>query len=331
MASNAAKTMVGREGAMKHSKKIVRKQNPKSLPREARSLLHRGKIQNLKSGVLYVVSTPIGNLEDITLRALRTLKEVDLIAAESVTHSRKLCQNYSIKTKLISYNQHNQRRKGPELVKRLKSGLDVALVTNAGTPGVSDPGALLINQAVEKGIKVSPIPGPSAATAALAVSGLRTERFLFWGFLSNRSSRRRKELKELVSEERTMVFFEAPHRLQATLMDLKDILGDRQIVLLREMTKVYEEIKRGAASAILKQLDPEKIRGEFTLVVSGREKPVREASLDRETRRMIEKLLKESNLSIKDVATRISDKKGLSYRRLYKECLSIKRAIGEEK
>jgi 16S rRNA (cytidine1402-2'-O)-methyltransferase len=319
---------------MKDSKKIVRKQNPKSLPREARSLLHRGKIQNAKSkiqnsksGILYVVSTPIGNLEDITLRALRILKDVDLIAAESVTHSRKLCQNYSIKTKLISYNQHNQRRKGPELVKRLKSGLDVALVTNAGTPGVSDPGALLINQAVEEGIKVSPIPGPSAATAALAVSGLRTERFLFWGFLPNRSSKRRKELKELVSEQRTMVFFEAPHRLQATLRDLKDILGDRQVVLLREMTKVYEEIMRGAASAILKQLDPEKIRGEFTLVVPGREKPVREASLDRETRRMIEKLLKENNMSIKDMATRISEKKGFPYRRLYKECLSIKRAL----
>ena len=278
-----------------------------------------------------MVSTPIGNLEDITLRGLRILKEVDLIAAEGVRHSRKLCQNHGIKTKLISYNQHNQRRRGPELIRRLKSGLDVALVTNAGTPGVSDPGAILINQAVEEGIKVSPIPGPSAVISALSVSGLRAERFLFLGFLSHRSSKRRKELKNLISEQRTMVFFEAPHRVQAMLMDLKDILGDRQIVLLREMTKVYEEIKRGAASAILKQLDPEKIRGEFTLVVSGREKAVREASLDRETRRMIEKLLKENNMSIKDMATRLSDKKGLSYRRLYKECLAMKRAIGEEK
>jgi 16S rRNA (cytidine1402-2'-O)-methyltransferase len=274
-----------------------------------------------------VVSTPIGNLEDITLRALRILKEVDLIAAESVSHSRKLCQNQGIKTKLISYNQHNQRRKGPELIRRLKSGLDVALVTNAGTPCVSDPGALLINQAVEEGIKVSPIPGPSAVISALSVSGLRAERFLFLGFLSNRSSKRRKELKNLISEQRTMVFFEAPHRLKSMLMDLKDILGDRQIVLLREMTKVFEEIKRGLASAVLKQLEPDNIKGEITLVVAGGEKNVDEGSIDRETQRIIERLLKKNNMRIKDIATRISEEKGLSYRRLYKECLCIKREM----
>ncbi|UCF55853.1 MAG: 16S rRNA (cytidine(1402)-2'-O)-methyltransferase, partial [Deltaproteobacteria bacterium] len=180
------------------------------------------------SGILYIVSTPIGNLEDITLRALRILKSVDLIAAESVKHSRGLCQHYGIKTRLISYNQHNQQEKGPELIRRLKSGSDIALVTNAGTPGVSDPGSLLINQAMEKNINVSPIPGPSAVIAALSVSGLQAERFLFLGFLPNRSSKRRKELKNLISEHRTMVFFEAPHRLQAMLTDLKEILGDRQ-------------------------------------------------------------------------------------------------------
>lgn len=303
-------------------------QNPKSLPREARSLLHRGKIKNQKSGILYVVSTPIGNLEDITLRALRILKGVDLIAAESVKHSRKLCQSYGIKTRLVSYNQHNQRRKGAELIGRLKSGLDVALVTNAGTPGISDPGALLINQAVEEGLKVSPVPGPSAVISALSVSGLRAERFLFSGFLSHRSSKRRKELKDLMSEQRTLVFFEAPHRLQAMLMDLKDILGDRQIVLMREMTKVFEEIKRGLVSAVLKQLEPDNIKGEFTLVVAGREKNAKEGSIDRKTQRTIEKLLRENNMSIKDVATRISEEKGLTYRRLYKACLSIKREMG---
>jgi 16S rRNA (cytidine1402-2'-O)-methyltransferase len=310
-----AKALAGREGGMKNSKKIERRQSRKS------------EIQNPKSGILYVVSTPIGNLEDITLRALRILKEVDLIAAESVSHSRKLCQNHNVKTKLISYNQHNHRRKGPQLIKSLKSGIDVALVTNAGTPGISDPGALLINQAMEEGIKVSPIPGPSAVISALSVSGLRAERFLFLGFLSHRSSKRRKELKDLISEERTMVFFEAPHRLQVMLMDLNDILGDRQIVLLREMTKVFEEIKRGLARDVLKQLEPENIKGEFTLVVAGREKNVEEGSIDRETQRTIEKLLKENNMSIKDVATRISEEKGLTYRRLYKECLSIKRAL----
>ena len=274
-----------------------------------------------------MVSTPIGNLEDITLRALRILKEVDLIAAESVRHSRKLCQNHDIKTRLISYNQHNQRRKGPELIKRLKSGLDVALVTNAGTPGVSDPGPLLINRAAGEGIKVSPIPGPSAVISALSVSGLRAERFLFLGFLSHRSSKRRKELKDLMSEERTMVFFEAPHRLQAMLMDLRDLLGDRKIVLLREMTKVFEEIRRGLVCDVLKQLEPENIKGEFTLVVAGRENSAEEASIDRETQRRIKRLLRENNMSIKDVATRISEEKSLTYRRVYKECLSIKRAL----
>ncbi len=312
---------------MRDSKKIRTKKNRKSLPREARSPLHRGEIKNQKSGILYVVSTPIGNLEDITLRALRILKEVDLIAAESESHSRKLCQKHGIKTKLISYNQHNQTRRGAELIRRLKSGLDVALVTNAGTPGVSDPGALLINQAVEEGIQVSPIPGPSAVISALSVSGLRAERFLFLGFLSHSSSKRKKELKNLISEQRTMVFFEAPHRLKGMLMDLKDILGDRQIVLLREMTKVFEEIKRGLASDVLKQLELDSIKGEITLVVAGGEKKVDEGFIDRETQRMIKRLLKENNMSVKDVATRISEEKGFTYRRLYKECLAMKKEM----
>jgi 16S rRNA (cytidine1402-2'-O)-methyltransferase len=280
------------------------------------------------SGILYIVSTPIGNLEDITLRALRILKSVDLIAAESVKHSRGLCQHYGIKTRLISYNQHNQQAKGPELIRRLRSGSDIALVTNAGTPGVSDPGGLLINQAMEKNINVSPIPGPSAVIAALSVSGLQAERFLFLGFLPNRSSKRRKELKNLISEHRTMVFFEAPHRLQAMLTDLKEILGDRQIVVLREMTKVYEEVKRGPVSAILEQLEPDKIKGEFTLVVAGKEKGEDEHLLDKEIQKKIEKLLKEKNMRIKDIATQLSEENGLTYRRLYRECLSIKRAMG---
>lgn len=243
-------------------------------------------------------------------------------------HSKRLCQHYGIKTRLVSYHQHNQRRKGPELIRSLKSGLDVALVTNAGTPGVSDPGALLVSKALGEGIKVSPVPGPSAVTTALSVSGLRTDRFLFLGFLSHRSSKRRKELRSLVSEQRTMVFFEAPHRLKAMLVDLKEVLGDRQMVLMREMTKVYEEMIHGAVSGILKQLGPEKIKGEFTLVVTGKEKDGKEGLLDSETRREIERLLKKEDMGVKDIATQISEEKGLSYRTLYRECLSIKREMG---
>jgi 16S rRNA (cytidine1402-2'-O)-methyltransferase len=247
------------KGQKTHSSEI---QNPKSKIQNPRS-----EIKNC--GTLYIVSTPIGNLEDITLRALKILKSVDLIAAENVKHSKGLCRHYGIETRLTSYHQHNRNIKGPELIRRLKSGLDIALVTNAGTPAVSDPGGWLINQVLEHNINVSPIPGPSAVMAALSVSGFRVDRFLFIGFLSNKPSRRRKELRNLISEPRTMVFFEAPHRIKAMLMDIKEILGDRQIVVLRELTKVYEEIKRGFVSSILEKLDEGKIRGEFTLVVAG--------------------------------------------------------------
>lgn len=285
----------------------------------------KSEIRNQCSGILYVVSTPIGNLEDITLRALRILKSVDLIAAESVKHSKGLCRHYGIKTRLTSYNQHNRKKKGPELIRRLKSGIDVAFVTNAGTPGVSDPGVLLIDQAIEENISVSPVPGPSAVTAALSASGLRFGRFLFLGFLSNRSGMRRKELKNLVSEPRTMVFFEAPHRLRAMLGDLKEIFGDRQIAILRELTKIYEEVRRGPVSSILAGLEEKKTRGEFTLVVAGREKGENGHSLDKSAITKIERLLKEDRLSLKDIASQVAGDEGFSYRDIYKRCLSIKR------
>ena len=285
------------------------------------------KIRNPKSGTLYIVSTPIGNLEDITLRALRILKSVDLIAAENVRHSKRLCQHHGIKTRLSRYNQHNQRIKGPDLIRRMKSGLDIALVTNAGTPAVSDPGVLLVHQAVEENIRVSTIPGPSAPIAALSLSGLRTDRFLFLGFLSNRSSKRRKELKDLISETHTTVLFEAPHRLKAMLEDINEILGDRQIVVLREMTKLYEEAKRGSASSLLKQLDAKKIKGEFTIVVAGKEREEEDHVIGERTQKRIEKLLKEERKGIKEIARQLSGEEGLTYRRLYKECLSIKKAI----
>lgn len=283
--------------------------------------------RSTSSGTLYIVSTPIGNLEDITLRALRVLKSVDLIAAENVRHTRGLCGHYGIKARLTSYNQHNHSAKGPELIGRMRSGGDVALVTNAGTPGVSDPGVLLINQALEEGIQVSPIPGPSAAIAALSVSGLRSDKFLFLGFLSNRSGKRRRDLKSLVSEPRTMVFFEAPHRVRAMLMDLMETLGDRKVVLLREMTKVYEEAKRGSVSKVLEKLNGGNLRGEFTLVVAGKEKKRDDQKIDEKMKKRIEKLLKEKNMSVKNTAQQLSGEEGLAYRKLYRECLTIKRSL----
>jgi len=282
---------------------------------------------NERYGALYIVSTPIGNLGDITVRAIETLKSVGLIAAENVKHSRGLCRHYGINTRLTSYNQHNRRTKGAELVRRLKSGSDIALITSAGTPAVSDPGALLINMALEEEIKVTPIPGPSAVIAALSVSGLRMDRFLFLGFLSSRASKRRKELKSVVNEFRTMVFYEAPHRLTAMLTDLKNILGDRRIVVLRELTKVYEEVKRGMVSSLLREIEKNEIKGEITLVVAGTQNKVGNRVLGKGTQEKIEKLLKENRMSIREIATELSGEQGFSYRTIYKACLSMKKAL----
>ncbi len=287
-------------------------------------------IRNPGCGTLYAVSTPIGNLEDITLRALRILKTVDMIAAENVTHTRGLCGHYGIKTRISSYNQHNRYAKTPDLIKRLKSGLDLALVTDAGTPGISDPGVHLINRALEEEIRVTPIPGASALSAALSVSGLATEQFLFLGFLSNKRSRRKGELRKLIAQPRTMVFFEAPHRVRDMLTDLGEILGDRQMVMLREMTKVFEEVRRGTVSDILRHLTPRsRIKGEFTLVVegSGEEKDVQPMTQD--TLGRIDQLLAEKKMSVKEIASIISSQKGLAYRQVYKECL-VRKGLSEE-
>lgn len=281
-------------------------------------------------GILYVVSTPIGNLEDITLRALKILKSVDMIAAENVSHTRHLCERYGAKTALTSYHQHNQNTKTEPLIRRLKSGVNIALVTDAGTPGISDPGVRLINRAAEEGIRVRPVPGPSAVVAALSVSGLPTDRFLFLGFLSNKPGKRKKELKRLVSETRTMVFYEAPHRIQAMLADLKEIFGERRMVMLREMTKVFEEVQRGAPGDILASLTPEKIRGEFTLVVAGSEFKEASRGLSEKALNQIKSLIRADRRSTKDIAALISEEEGLAYRQVYKACLEEKSKAGGE-
>lgn len=287
----------------------------------------RSTIPNINPGTLYVVSTPIGNLEDVTLRALKILKDVDLIAAENTRQTRGFCSHYNIKTRLISYHQHNQRSRGPELIERLKKGSDIALVTSAGTPSISDPGSLLVNMALGNGIRVSPIPGPSAAIAALSVSGLHVDRFLFLGFLSNKTGKRKKELRELAHEQRCMVFYEAPHRIKAMLKDMNEVLGDRYVVILRELTKIYEEIKRGTVSLILKELDDHILKGEFTVVLAGAEKKEDEDFVDNKVRDTIKRLLLERKMGVKEVATRLSKEFGLNYRTVYKEGLIIKKAM----
>jgi 16S rRNA (cytidine1402-2'-O)-methyltransferase len=279
-------------------------------------------------GTLYVAATPIGNLEDLTFRALRVLKDVSLIAAENVSHTRALCRHYAIKTKVTSYNQHNEKARGRELIGRLKSGEDVALVTDAGTPGISDPGAFLVGLALDEGIKVSPIPGASAVMAALSVCGLPTEAFVFMGFLPNRAGRRRRVLDFLKTEKRATVFFEAPHRIMETLRDLGEVLGDRTVLLAREITKVFEEIRRGPASELMSHLGQDRPRGEFTLVVAGADQATcSESHIESDLQKKIKTLLKKKGMTLVEVARKVSEEERLPYRRVYRACLALRAAM----
>jgi 16S rRNA (cytidine1402-2'-O)-methyltransferase len=221
-------------------------------------------------GVLAIVSTPIGNMEDITLRALRILKEADLIAAEDTRRTGLLLKHFGIEKPLTSYFEGNELKKKEVILSRLKQGDRVALVSDAGTPGISDPGFRLIRAAIDQEIPVIPIPGPSAVITALSVSGLPTDAFLFKGFLPHKSKKRRDLLRELEHARETLIFYESPHRISETLKDVYEVLGDREIVLSRELTKVYEEVLRGKVSGIVNQIEGRQLRGEITLVVSGK-------------------------------------------------------------
>jgi 16S rRNA (cytidine1402-2'-O)-methyltransferase len=225
---------------------------------------------NPTKGTLYIVSTPIGNREDITLRALRILKEVDLIAAEDTRHTGLLLRHFGIQTPLTSYFEGNESRKKEFILSKLRQGERVALVSDAGTPGISDPGFRLIQTAAENRIAVVPVPGPSAVIAALSVSGLPTDAFLFKGFLPHKSKKRKDWLKQLEGVRETLIFYESPHRLSQTLNDIFEILGDREMVLTRELTKIYEEVLRGRVSEIQTQIGERKLKGEITLVISGK-------------------------------------------------------------
>lgn len=221
------------------------------------------------AGTLFLCPTPIGNLEDITLRALRVLKDVDLIAAEDTRQTRKLTRHYQIPTPLVSFHQHNQRERARELIARLKQGQSVALVADAGMPGISDPGFELISGAIAEGIPVVALPGPTALITALVVSGLPTGRFTFEGFLPRKKGERRRFLEARRGHPYTMVFFEAPHRLLQTLSDLEEIMGDRRLVVVRELSKVHEETIRGTVREVRGMLEGREVRGEITLVVEG--------------------------------------------------------------
>ncbi|MCK5580071.1 MAG: 16S rRNA (cytidine(1402)-2'-O)-methyltransferase [Candidatus Omnitrophica bacterium] len=218
--------------------------------------------------MLYIVSTPIGNLKDITLRAIETLKEVDLIAAEDTRHTRILTKHYGIDTPLTSYFEHNKFKKADYLVGKLKEGLDVALVTDAGTPGISDPGYRLIQLARQQGVEITVVPGACALVAALCLSGLPSDSFIFTGFLPVKSGARKRKLETFKDEKRTIIFYESPHRIIKTLKDIEEVLDNPQVVCAREITKKFEEVKRGHAADLVLQFEEKKPKGEFVVLLN---------------------------------------------------------------
>ena len=276
---------------------------------------------NSPTGCLYLVATPIGNLEDITLRALRVLKEADLIACEDTRQTQKLLQHYAITKEMVSYHAHNELTRAPELVIQLEEGAQVALVSDAGTPVVSDPGHRLVAQCLRHHIPVVPIPGPSAFVAALAASGMPTEEFLFVGFLPSRTGARRKKLEALKSEPRALVLYEAPHRLAETLADAADILGVRHAVVAREVTKIHEEFLRGSLADLRDAARRRAPRGEITLLIGPAEEGQVQAVPPISLKQRVEQIEAESGLDRKAALKQAARERGLGKREAYKQLL----------
>ena len=228
-------------------------------------------------GTLYIVGTPIGNLGDFSPRAEETLRQVDFIAAEDTRVTVKILNHFDIAAKLISYHEHNRKEKGPSIVERLLNGESCALVTDAGMPAISDPGQDLVRLCHENGVPVATVPGPSAVVTALALSGMEVSRFTFEGFLSVNKPSRRKHLEEIKDERRTMVFYEAPHKLAATLRDLYETLGDRRVAIVKELTKIHESVERTTLAEVAGKYDGQKLKGEFVLIIEAKTEAEREA------------------------------------------------------
>ena len=276
----------------------------------------------MQKGILYIVSTPIGNLEDITLRAIRTLREVRLIAAEDTRRTRILLDAYGIDTPLTSLHDRNELKKSVHLIARLNEGIDIAYVSDAGTPGISDPGYIFVRKAISESIRVIPVPGPVAAVAALNVSGLPMDRFVFFAFLPSRRGKRQQLLESIKEETKTMVFYESPNRLVATLQDISEILGDRQIAVSRELTKIYEETLRGTVSEVSESLSGKKIKGEITLVISGaaRDRTGRSAE---EIRARFQEARKDPESSTRDIIDTLSKEIDMPRKEIYSQVLDF--------
>jgi 16S rRNA (cytidine1402-2'-O)-methyltransferase len=270
-------------------------------------------------GCLYLVATPIGNLEDITLRALRILKEVDQIACEDTRHTQKLLNHYNIQKSLVSYHEHNEMTRAPELVVAMEDGARIALVSDAGMPLVSDPGYRLVTLCLRHRVPVVPIPGPSALLAALSASGLPNEEFLFAGFLPQRRGERRRALERLRIEDRTVILYEAPHRIEEALSDAREILGDRPACLAREVTKLHEEFRRGSLSEISASLSEKPARGEITLLIAPFAAEERAAHRDtsQSLAERVDELIRQAKLDRKEALKLAAKERGLTKRAAY--------------
>ena len=294
-------------------------------------MIKKDKEEIKNQGILYICGTPIGNLSDITLRALTTLKEVDLIAAEDTRHTQKLLNHYKIKKTATSYHEHNKFKKTNYLIDILRKGKKIALVSDAGMPGISDPGYVLINAAIEEKIEIIPIPGVSASLTALVVSGLIKNSFIFEGFLPRKSNDRKKYLNKNKDEERTIIIYESPHRIKKTLADVLEIWGDRKIALARELTKKFEEIIRGSISDVLAQIKQKGIKGEITLVIQGKiEKEKKTSDEFIKEEKIIEEYLRKlisKGYSNKKIIEMNKEKLNIPKNVIYKKLLEIKREV----
>jgi len=271
------------------------------------------------TGKLYLVGTPIGNLEDITFRALRTLREVDVIACEDTRHTQQLLNHYDVKTPTVSYHEQNEMTRAPELVIQLEQGSHIALISDAGMPVISDPGYRLVNLAIRHNIAVVPVPGASAFVAALAAAGLPVDKFRFFGFLPRKKLARRKALEELKGVTKTLVFYEAPHRALDMLEDIHQILGDPPVVVAREVTKIHEEFLRGSAAEVLAQMKKRPVRGEITLLVGPHPPPEKQGSSRGLIVKELERVMAEQALDERAALKVVARRRGISRSEAYRQ------------
>ena len=273
---------------------------------------------------LYLVGTPIGNLEDVSLRAIRVLKQADLIACEDTRQTQKLLHHYGIETRAISYHEHNEASRAAELAEKLAQGARIAVVSDAGMPGISDPGFRLVSLAIERGVPVFPVPGAAAFLAGLVVSGLPTDSFSFRGFLPAKSGARRRELEKILASDETQIYYEAPHRIRETLADVVEVLGpDRPVVVARELTKIHEEFLRGAAGEVERALNAREVKGEITLLI-GKAAEGQSAPRGSSVRERVEELMREEKVDEKAALKKVAKERRISKSEAYRELQRVR-------